>query len=336
MRRVETYVGQQVYEWLFSAQAQNTMTGIAKVCAALFGTAGIVNGLACAPTSPAGMTVQIAAGEIYQMAYLEATACGTLPTNTASQILKQGIQLGTFTTPAFAATLTSGQSINYLIEAQYQDSDISLDPTDGDSPVVLQFYNAESPATPWSGPNDSGATSNTFRDGIVAYTIKAGAAATTGSQVTPTPDTGWIGLWVVTVPYGATTLTTANIAQYAGAPVLPNGILQSVLTGNLTYGIDGGTANTIQAKFPIPVTTLVDGMDVWVKIAAGQQPSRRTRVLSPRRRSSVPLMPPCKAANWSSMAVRISSGVRMSRHGCSPSARAPQSRSPPAHKATRW
>ncbi len=268
MRRIETYVGQQVYEWAFSAQAQYGMTAIAKVCSALFGTSGTVNGLAASPTSPATMAIQIGAGEIYQMENLEATACGTLPANTAYQILKQGIQLGTYTTPALAAPTTSGQSINYLIEAQYQDSDISLDPTSGTSPVVLQFYNAANPSTPWSGPNNSGATSNTFRDGVVAYQIKSGVAAATGSQTTPSPDTGWVGLWVVTVPYGATSLTSSNISQYTGSPILPSGILQSIVTSNLTYGVDSGTANTIQAKFPIPVTTLIDGMDVWVKVAA--------------------------------------------------------------------
>ncbi|MDE1139984.1 MAG: hypothetical protein PW999_10075 [Paraburkholderia tropica] len=244
------------------------MTAIAKVCSALLGTSGTVNGLACTPTSPATMTVQIGAGEIYQLENLEATACGTLPANTTYQILKQGIQFGTYTTSAFATPSTSGQSINYLIEAQYQDSDISLDPTTGTTPVVLQFYNSTTPSSPWSGPNNSGATSNTFRDGIVAYTIKAGVAATTGSQVTPSPDTGWIGLWVVTVPYGATSLTSSNISQYTGSPILPTGILQSIITSNLTYGVDSGTAGIVQAKFPIPVTTLVDGMDVWVKIAA--------------------------------------------------------------------
>jgi hypothetical protein len=266
MRRIETYVGQQIYEWAFSAQAQYTMTAIAKVSAALLGTAGTVNGLACAATSPATMAVQIGAGEIYQTAPLEATACGTLPQNTSSTILKQGVQLGTYTTATFAAPVTSGQSINYLIEAQYQDSDISLDPTSGASPVVLQFYNSANPATPWSGPNNSGATSNTFRDGVVAYQIKAGVAATTGTQVTPSPDTGWIGLWVVTVPFGASSLTATNISQYTGSPILPSGILQSIVTSNLTYGVDNGTAGVVQATFPLPVTTLVDGMDVWVKI----------------------------------------------------------------------
>ncbi|WP_186211170.1 gp53-like domain-containing protein [Burkholderia gladioli] len=268
MRRVETYIGQQVYEWLFSAQAQQTMVGLAKLSAAVLGTNAVVQGLPCSPTTPASMTVQIGKGEIYQVENLEATACGTLPADTSNQILKQGIQLGTFTTPAFSPPVSSGQSISYLIEAQYQDQDISLDPTTGDAPVVLQFYNASSPQTPWSGPNNSGATSNTFRDGVVAYQIKAGIPATTGSQTAPSPDTGWVGLWVVTVAFGQTSITSGNIAQYAAAPIMPSGLLQSVQTGNLGFGVDSGVANAIAATFPVPPLSLADNQPFWVKVAA--------------------------------------------------------------------
>lgn len=266
MRRVETYVGQQVYEWLFSAQAQNNMTAMAKVCAALFGTGGIVNGLACAPTSPATMTVQIGAGELYQMENLEATACGTLPADTAHTILKQGIQLGTYTTTTFAAPGSSGQSINYLIEAQYQDSDISLDPTTGVAPVVLQFYNSSNPATPWSGPNNSGATSNTFRDGVIAYQIKPGVAATTGTQVTPSPDTGWLGLWVVTVPFGASSLTAGNIAAYNGAPVLSAPILTQIQQAPVVVGASRNLTMTVAAAL---ATASLTADEIVVESALG-------------------------------------------------------------------
>jgi len=263
MRRIETYVGQQIYEWMFSAQAQYNMTALAKSCATAFGTTTFVNGLACTPTSPAGMTVQVGAGELYQMEAIEATVCGTLPINSTYSILKQGIQLGSYTTATFAAPSSSGQSISYLIEAQYQDSDISLDPTTGNSPVVLQFYDAATPASPWSGPNNSSATSNTFRDGIIAYQIKAGVAATTGAQVTPTPDTGYVGLWVVTVPYGATSLTASNIAQYSAAPILQNNLLQMILKGNSNYAVDSGAANTYVATPAGPVPdALSDGLEV--------------------------------------------------------------------------
>lgn len=266
MKRVETYVGQQVYEWLFSAQAQNEMVGLGKLSAAMLGTGVLANGLACTQTAVASMSVLIGAGELYSLQSLEATACGTLPADTTHQILKQGIQLNSYTTAALAAPLTTGQSINYLIEAQYQDSDISIDPTNGTSPVVLQYWNASNPQVPWSGPNNSGATSNTFRDGVIAYQIKAGTAAATGSQVTPTPDAGWTGLWVVSVPFAATTLTSTNISQYSAAPIMPSSLLQSIQTDNLTYGVDvSSTANVVQASYPLPVTSLTENMNLWVR-----------------------------------------------------------------------
>lgn len=275
MDRIETYVGQSILEWCFSKPDQNKMVALSKLTAATLGTGIIANGLACTATGPASMFVNIGAGELYQSANLENTACGTLPQDLTHQIMKQGILLDTLQVPnsstgvtAFAAPGSSGQSINYLIEATYSDSDVSIDPTTGATNVVLPFYNSSNPQTPYNGPGNTGASSNTFRKGVITFTVKAGAAATTGTQTTPTVDSGYVGLWVVTVPFGASTLTSANIAQYAGAPILPSSLLASIQSSNLTYGVDGGSANTVQAKFPIPVATLTDGLDVWVKIAA--------------------------------------------------------------------
>lgn len=117
MDRQITYAGPVINEWCFSKPDQNAMVGLAKLSAAVLGTSGVANGLACNPTSPASMQVTIGQGELYQLAALEATVCGTLPADTTDQILKQGIQLGTVTLAALAAPGTSGQSINYLIEA---------------------------------------------------------------------------------------------------------------------------------------------------------------------------------------------------------------------------
>ncbi len=44
--------------------------------------------------------------------------------------------------------------------------------------------------------------------------------ANAGSQVTPAVDTGWVGLYVITVNYGQTQITAANIAVYPGAPFI--------------------------------------------------------------------------------------------------------------------
>lgn len=216
MRRVQTFTGQQVYEWFDTVQAQLSMVGLSKLSAAVLGTSGAINGLTVSPGT--GLTVNIAPGEVYQVEPLEATACGTLPANTTYNILKQGIQLATVASSTLAAPTTSGQSINYLIEVQYQDLDLSLDPTTGVTPLTSQFYNATNPVMPWSGPNNNGASSNTFRDGVVAIQVVAGTAATTGTQTTPAVTSGWIGIAVVTVAYGAASISGGNIAAYTNVP----------------------------------------------------------------------------------------------------------------------
>jgi hypothetical protein len=274
MDRIETYVGQSILEWNFSKPDQNKMVALGKVISALFGSTTVASGLACTSTPAASLFVNIAPGEIYQTAPLEATVCGTLPADITHTIMKQGIALDSVTVPnastgvtAFAAPVIAGQSVNYLIEAAYADVDVSLDPTTGNSPVVLPFYNASNPTSLYQGPNGTGVTSNTFRKGTVALRVKAGTAATTGSQVTPSIDSGYVGLWVVTVAYGQTAINAANITTYAGAPILPTSMLAAIQSGSLQYGADvSATANVIQGSFPIPPTALVDNQQFWVKI----------------------------------------------------------------------
>lgn len=108
-----------------------------------------------------------------------------------------------------------GQSINYLIEAQFQEVD--------SIPVVLNYYNASNPAVPFSGPGNTGAPQNTQRKGTVVVQAKAGTAATTGTQTTPAPDAGFVGLYVVTVANGQSSVTAANISTLSTAPFLTAG-----------------------------------------------------------------------------------------------------------------
>jgi hypothetical protein len=267
MRRPITQIGQSVYEWLFTRPAQDAMVAVAKLAAACFGTSGIVNGLACSATSPASMTVQLAPGEVYQLANLENTICGTLPANTANQIVKQGIQLNTYTSATLAAPSTAGYSINYLIEVQYADSDISVDPTTGNSPVVLQFYNSTNSQQPYSGPNGSGQTSNTFRDGVVSVQVLTGVAAATGSQQTPTATAGWIGIAVVSVAYGQTSITSSNITSLV-TNTLPAGLLQAIQGNLLTAGVDTGAANACVVSLQPAPSALVNNMIVEFQVAA--------------------------------------------------------------------
>lgn len=258
MNRVITQIGQSIYEWFFTKPAQDNMVALGKLTAAVLGTSPLANGLACTPTSPASLQVNMGPGEVYALAPLEATAYGTLPADTTHQIVKQGVSLD----PVLVSCPpppTAGQAINYLIQVQYQDQDVSLDPTSGNpAPVVLQFFNSSNPTQPWQGPNNSGQTSNTFRKGVVGIQAKAGIAAPTGTQVAPAPDTGWTGLWVVTVANGQASITAGNIAPYAGAPFLTETLQQKIsqTTADARYlqpsQVSGVVGTSRNAKMYVP------------------------------------------------------------------------------------
>lgn len=200
---------------------QFTMAALGRLAKAMLGTGTNVLGLACTPPSVPGLSVQVGPGEIYSLAPLEASDYSTLPADTGRTIVKQGhIDGATFNTPA---PTTSGTSINYLIQATYADVDTASQ--------VLPYYNSANPAQPFSGPGNDGSSQPTVRAGRCVLSLKAGVAATTGSQTTPAPDTGYVGLWVVTVANGATTVSSGNIAKYGSAPFLPdNGLLAAVPT----------------------------------------------------------------------------------------------------------
>ncbi len=190
---------------------RNAMIGVAALTAATLGSGVVADGLTCTPTSPASLTVIVGPGSITQLSSLDATAYGSLMADVADQIVKTGINLQA-TNFSLSAPVGSGQSINYLIEAAFEESD-----TD---PVVLPYVNAANPAQPFSGPANSGATQNTQRVQRVQLQVKPGAAAPSGTQATPAVDVGWVGLYVVTVNYGQTAITTASIATVPQAPFL--------------------------------------------------------------------------------------------------------------------
>jgi hypothetical protein len=93
--------------------------------------------------------------------------------------------------------------------------------------------------------------------------VKAGIAATTGTQTTPAADAGWTGLFVVTVANDATTITSGSatflISTLQRVPY-------NVQNGGWTYGVDTGTAdNFVVTLRPIP-SAIVAGMKVTVKM----------------------------------------------------------------------
>lgn len=207
---------------------RNILVAIGLLAQDILGTSTLVAGLACGPNSPTGLTVVVGPGRIYSQQNVDSTAYGSLPLNTSQQIIKQGISVSN-TTLACPAPTTAGFSVNYLIQATYSDVD--------GSPVTLPYYNSSNPSQAYSGPGGTGAAQNTVRQGQVLLQAKAGIPAATGTQTTPAADSGFVGLWVVTVAFGQTLITSGNIAQAAAAPFFNSGLAplaSPALTGSPT------------------------------------------------------------------------------------------------------
>lgn len=220
MDRQIVYPGQIPLETDLLNTNRNTMLALGKLAAAIFGTGGLVNGLAVAPTSPASLDVSIGAGEIYQLANVDDTAYSSLPADTTDTVVKQGILLQP-TTLACPAPSAAGFSIDYLIEAKFEESDTGS--------VVLPYYNASNPQQAFSGPNNTGAAQAVTRSGTVSLQAKPGIAATTGTQTAPAVDAGYIALAVVTVANGQTTITSGDITAQASSSILPQSMLATLL-----------------------------------------------------------------------------------------------------------
>ncbi len=208
---------------------------------ATLGNAPIADGLACTPTAPPSLTVSIGPGSLAVPSVIDATAFGSLPADTVDPLVKMGI-ITTPTTFTLTAPSTSGQSINYLIQASFLETDTT--------PVVLPYYNAANPAQPYSGPDNDGVAQNTQRRSLVQFQLKPGAPANAGTQVTPPVDSGWVGLYVITVNYGQTQITAGDITALPNAPFVrfklanlaPGFSRQAVFTGSTTWTAPAGVS----------------------------------------------------------------------------------------------
>ena len=255
MDRQIIYPGQIPLETDLLLTNRNTMIALGKLIGSLLGTAGVVNGLAVAPHSPAALSVVVAAGEIYQVGNVDNTAYSSLPADTTDTCVKQGIQLQPVTI-ACPAPATAGFSINYLIEATFSE-------VDGGA-TVLPYYNASNPAQAYSGPANSGASQSTVRAGTVVVQAKAGIAATTGTQVTPTVDAGYIALAVVTVANGQSTITSGNIVAVASTSVLTNSLLGMINTNSVGRLLNIQVVTSTATYVPTPGTK-----NGYVRVQAG-------------------------------------------------------------------
>lgn len=218
---------------------KNALLGLGYALQDILGPTTVAAGLACTPTGPATMQVQIAPGRIYSLQNVDNTAYGSIAADTTHQVMKQGISMDSVLLSCPAPS-TAGFSINYLIEAAYSD-------VDGQA-IVLNYYNSANPTVPFSGPANTGASQATVRQGTIVLTAKPGTAATTGTQTTPSADSGNIGLFVVIVAQGQTTIISGNITQLPGAAFIgPGGEISATGLVQCTSGMT--TTPSVTAKF---------------------------------------------------------------------------------------
>lgn len=207
MDRIFKYSKTIVLDTDFLSTSKNGMLGLGKLTSFLLnGTTTLAHGLNATQTTSPSLSITLAAGQIYSFVVVDATAYGSLAADTTHSVMKQAFNVDPVNVGPFTVPGTVGQSANHLVQAQYVETDSGSQ--------VLPYYNSSNPTIPQSGPNNTGTSQPTVRGGTISLAIKAGTPVATGSQVTPAPDSGWIGLWVVTIAQGASTIVNANISAY--------------------------------------------------------------------------------------------------------------------------
>lgn len=206
MDRKIVYTNQVPFESDVLTTNLNAYIGLGRLSNAVLGQGPLINNLNCVPSIPPGLSVVLEPGEIYETAAIDPSPYGVLPANPGT-ILHQGILDSPvpFSTPA---PVTPGNSINYLIQVRYQQVD--------DQSQSRPYFNTANPQNPII------ISANSARQDLLIAQIKTGVEATTGNQLTPDPDAGFTGAWVITVNFGDTEVLQGAIAKFPGAPFIVN------------------------------------------------------------------------------------------------------------------
>lgn len=224
----------------------------------LGGTTTVAAGLAATQTSPQSLSINIGTGSIFELAALDATAAGDLPVDGGSYFM-QGINWATQQVTLSTSALAAGQSQWALVQAAFGLVDVirSGDPNAG----VLPFYNSSNPSVPLQGQGGSGSALNTERTAAVVFSVVYGTPATTGSEVPPSAAANNVGLYLIDLTYGQTTISTGQIltagpsvgtgvpSNYPYAPFLA-GLLNSHHNGNPGQAPKINLATEVQGVLP--------------------------------------------------------------------------------------
>jgi hypothetical protein len=253
------YSQEQVRSFDFLTAEKDILTAVGNIELDISGaTTTVLSGLAATQTGSPSLTIQIAAGRIYQQAAIDSAAYGSL-TSDATVVQQQGAYAGG-TIVLSTAGISSGQSRWSLIQAQFAQVDAirSGDPTAG----VLFYYNSANPSQPLQGPGGVGTANNTVRQGTISFQVVTGAAATTGSEVPPNPTAGWQPLYLIDLAFGQTTVLTGQIlkagpsvgtgvpSNYPSAPFLA-GLLNSHHAGTAGQAPQIKLVSEVQGVLPL-------------------------------------------------------------------------------------
>ena len=210
MDRQIVYPGSIPLDTDFLSIQRNALVGLGALAQTVLGTSPIVDGLACSPASP-GYAVAIGPGTLSLVGALDATPFGSLPAD-GTAILKTGINLVS-STLQLGVSSDQGSVLCWLIQATLLDQD--------DQPLALQYWNANDPTIPFSGPGNSGTAQNTRRTTKIIFNTKSSAPVPVGTFAPPSPDAGSIGLYGVTTWVGKSGVTADDIQVLPNAPILP-------------------------------------------------------------------------------------------------------------------
>lgn len=225
-------------------------------------TTGVVAGIGATASGPPSLVINLAAGRVYQNAAVDATSYGALSAD-SDLIMQQGIAAGQ-TVTLTTSGLSSGQSRWALIQAQFS----QVDAIPGDDPTggLLKYFNTADPTVPFEGPGNDGDPQNTVRRGLVTVNVIYGAPATTGAEVPPNPSAGFLGLYLVDLAFGQTTVVQNQILP-AGPSVgtgVPSNYPQAPFLAGLLNSHHNGKAG--QA----PKIILTNGAEVQGVLPASQ------------------------------------------------------------------
>lgn len=206
---------------------------------AQYGTGGYITGLDL--SAPSNNNIQVNPGAYYTSLAINAGNSAT--------IVKQAFnwQPVSFSIPAPTSV---GYNIIYTIAIQY--NDLNASNTSG---------------IPYLDTSNSRLFENLL-NGTLAIQIYAGTQAPAGSEVAPTIPGGWVGLYNVTVPYGATTWSKVVYASGAPGsyglyhpvhtlrPTTTNGATSAAYGDMLAYSFADAASNYLNFTFPVQSGTI--------------------------------------------------------------------------------